>query len=358
MIPVIYGLLTIACYYLTRRLHVDMRTSVVLALGTSTGTFLVVYSKIFSSEPLTTLCLVLAIERAVAIAPTTSGIATAAAALTRPQVFALTPLLLWRLKTDGGWPALVKCTIPILVGLLLAISYNVVRFGDPFNFGYSNPQFPQGFTTPFYEGAGGLLFHPEKSVFIFAPIVVLIPFGLKCLWSRHRTAFWLLSGNLVLTFTMAATWWAWGGGWTWGPRLLIPGLVPAVAAVGLWRQEGSRRAALTVLALFVLGAVVNIPAMLIGTGAQLADHPRPQFGPHPFRQLQLATAAVLSPIDAFRGAEFPLWQVKALRMLDGTAGALLITGISVGLVVAAAFAFYQIHRNVRSATERDWRQPA
>ena len=118
------------------RRHAHIRDS--SALAQAPALFLWRTSKIFDSEPLATLCLVLAIERAVAIAPTTSGIATAAAALTRPQVFALTPLLLWRLKIDGGWPALLKCSIPILVGLLLAISYNVVRFGDPFNFGYSN----------------------------------------------------------------------------------------------------------------------------------------------------------------------------------------------------------------------------
>jgi hypothetical protein len=47
--------------------------------------------------------------------------------------------------------------VPLIVGLLVATGYNVVRFNDPLNFGYSNSQFPQGFTTPFLEGATGLL---------------------------------------------------------------------------------------------------------------------------------------------------------------------------------------------------------
>jgi hypothetical protein len=304
------------------------------------GTFLVAYSKFFCSEPLATLLIIVAIERAIALSPTASGVAAAAAVLTRPQFFAFAPILMWRIKVHGGWRGLMKCTVPLIVALLVTASYNVLRFGDPLNFGYSD--YPQGFTTPFLEGAAGLLFHPEKSVILFAPIVVLIPFGLVRLWIRHRTGFWLLTGNLVLTFTIAAKWWAWGGGFMWGPRQLIAAVIPAVAAVGLWREPKSKFGGILVCALFVLGAVVNFSALLVGAGAQLADQPPPRFGPDPFRQFTLALAAM-----TLQGTEPSIWQVKAMHLISGRVGLLLTTAISVVLASGAALSVYQIYRSVQ-----------
>lgn len=342
LMPVIFALLSAGFYGLCRRLEIDVRTSVVLTLGTMGGTFVVAYSKFFCSEPLATLCIVVAIERAIARSPAASGMAAAMAALVRPQFFAFTPFLLWRIHADGGIGALARSSVPLVAGLFVATGYNVVRFNDPLNFGYSNSQFPQGFTTPFLEGATGLLLSPEKSILLFAPIVALIPFGLRCLWGRNRTAFWLLTGNLMLTFTMSATWWAWGGGWMWGPRLLIPGVIPAVAAVGLWRQGKSRFASVVMCALFVLGAAVNFPAMLVGAGAQLADQPPPQFGPNPLRQWSLAVSAVTST-STLQAADLSLWQVKAVHRLDGRVGLLLSCAISCVLLAGAALSLYRIY---------------
>ena len=41
----------------------------------------------------------------------------------------------------------------------------------------------EGFTTPFFHGAAQLLFSPEKSVLLFAPIVILVVLGSIRLWT-------------------------------------------------------------------------------------------------------------------------------------------------------------------------------
>ena len=55
---------------------------------------------------------------------------------------------------------------------------------------------------------------------------------------------WASGGALTvsaITFATAALWFAWHGGWSWGPRLLLPGLVPAIAAIGPWISMRSRQ---------------------------------------------------------------------------------------------------------------------
>ena len=54
----------------------------------------------------------------------------------------------------------------MILGLALSLSYNVARFASPLDFGYSDA----GFTPSILPAVGGLLFHPNKSVLLFAPI--------------------------------------------------------------------------------------------------------------------------------------------------------------------------------------------
>ena len=113
----------------------------------------------------------------------------------------------------------------------MTVAYNVYRFGDPLEFGYRPPVDP-GFTTPLLEGASGLLFDAEKSLVLFAPALVLVPFAFVTLWRRARVTAALLLALFAVTFVLAATWHSWQGGWSWGPRLVIPGVALVLVALG------------------------------------------------------------------------------------------------------------------------------
>src|SRR5437867_2120719 len=121
------------------------------------GTLLVVWGKVFSSESLTASFLVVAIERGLALRPFTPGAAAAGATLAWPQLFALVPILLWRLWWEGGWLAVFRATLPVAGALSIQVLYTLLRFGDPLSFGYSVAELPQGSTTPVWEGGIGLL---------------------------------------------------------------------------------------------------------------------------------------------------------------------------------------------------------
>lgn len=108
-----------------------------------------------------------------------------------------------------------------LPAVALLLGHNALRFGDPLHFGYAG----EGFTTLPWKGIAGLLFSPGKSVFLYAPPLVLC----AALWPRFRRINPALGDFLALAWGTAllfyGSWWAWDGGWCWGPRFLVP-LIP------------------------------------------------------------------------------------------------------------------------------------
>jgi hypothetical protein len=124
-------------------------------------------------------------------------------------------LLKGQLKID--WRALWLVGWLSLSGLLLTGGYNFYRFGSFMETGYE-----AGFTTPFWVGLLGQLISPYKSLFLYLPLFILIPFSLPKSWHKHPAETILLV-TLYLSQLMAyASWHDWGGGGTWGPRFLVP----------------------------------------------------------------------------------------------------------------------------------------
>jgi hypothetical protein len=75
---------------------------------------------------------------------------------------------------------------------------------------------------PFHEGFLGALFKPEKSIFLFDPLLVLGILLLLVLWKRlppEVRAYSIASLLLVLAYiTFYARYYAWAGDFSWGDR--------------------------------------------------------------------------------------------------------------------------------------------
>jgi hypothetical protein len=132
---------------------------------------------------------------------------------------------------------------------------------------------------PFLSGARMLLLEPSKSVILFAPVTVLLPFALVRLWHRDRQAAVLISSTAAITFVVAALWHNPNGGWCWGPRLLIPAIPSSLAAIGPWMDTPFRR--MLAVGLFAVGFAISAPAVAISTQIQQLDVPPPAGGVWP-----------------------------------------------------------------------------
>lgn len=318
------------------RLGYGIRLSVGLALAWGLTTMAWPYSKIFFSEPLFTACLVATalgllayrqtpgIERHAWLA--LGGLALGYSLLTRVSGITFVPLFLaygvWAStahregrpvirafdRLRGGradaaadpcsrhWlpsltAAVVAFGLPFAACVSLLLWHNVARFGHPLDNGYSE----ETFSSPLLTGLAGLLISPGKSVFLYAPLTLLAVVAWRRFW-RHQPATAALYGGVsLLALVQTAKWWAWWGGWSWGPRLLIPLLPFAILALGplLMQARWARVAALPLAAagfvVALLGALLNYNGPLIDLHdrfatistepAEPAMYYRPEFSP-------------------------------------------------------------------------------
>ena len=106
--------------------------------------------------------------------------------------------------------------------------YNMLRFGLPWRLGYEGPQ---TFNHPLFDGLLGLTVSPGRGLLWHAPFVVAALVGLRLAWSRSRLLVLFAVVLLVARLLFYSRWWAWNGGWNWGPRFLVPAM--PVLAVGI-----------------------------------------------------------------------------------------------------------------------------
>lgn len=148
-------------------------------------------------------------------------------------------LVLWFEETRGHglWQRLIdycKVAAPVyLFFLVVDRGYQFYRFGSLTNtyvsifareYRQRDPTLPVNFpwSTPFHAGVLGPLFQPEKSIFLFDPLLVLAIFLLAWLWKRltpEVRAYGATSLLLLLAYiSFYARYTFWAGDFAWGDR--------------------------------------------------------------------------------------------------------------------------------------------
>ena len=153
--------------------------------------------------------------------------------------------------------AYCKVAAPIyLFFLMLDRAYQFYRYGSLTNTYVSiagreqrqiDPTLPVNFpwSTPFHVGVFGALFKPEKSIFLFDPLLVLAIFLLALLWKRltpEVRAYGVSAILLLLAYiSFYARYTYWAGDFAWGDRYVSTTveLVTLVAVPLLMRYRAS-----------------------------------------------------------------------------------------------------------------------
>ena len=119
--------------------------------------------------------------------------------------------------------------IGIGLGIAARLVQNAVLRGSPLAQGYDG----QEFTTPIVTGLHGLLFSPERGLVLFYPILfwALFPFGSAS--SPARAFERLAAAVLAFSLVFHASFWTWHGGWTAGPRFLLPAVALGTPLVAI-----------------------------------------------------------------------------------------------------------------------------
>jgi hypothetical protein len=286
------------------RLYRSARLGVGLALAYGLGTMAWPYAKFYFSDPLSALCLLAAAyflfvfrEQGKLKQLVLAGGFLGYAFLTKLSSVVVLPFLLayslpicsgvrsfrstmskatpsrWRLSISpipkdsqiavyriSSWRRLVAFLAPAASLLVVAFLYNYYAFGHPFTGGYHE----EGWSTPLYLGLYGLLLSSGKSLLLFVPLTFVAPLALVALYKAgHKEEAVLFTAIFGTYLLLHAGWWSWYGGWSWGPRFLVPTLPFLILPLGaLWPGGTARHISLivlTVISVFVqfLGVVID-----------------------------------------------------------------------------------------------------
>ena len=258
-----------------RELGQTTRTGIMLALAYGLCSPAWVYTHTFFSEPLVAFLLTGAALALVRYSHkekirwlVLAGGALGLALLTRVNAAAALPafgaylIMHWRAKRLPAQLMVRQASVAaaaFAIGIGLMIAYNLLRFGNPFDFGYHT----NNWQTPLLKGLYGLTLSPGKGILWYAPVVVLGLAGLRSFARRWLPEAVLCAGVSAGYLLLHSVYTYWEGGWSWGPRLILPALpfvlLPAVSILG--RPFRSRAVEFALALLLVLGFLIQLPAV-------------------------------------------------------------------------------------------------
>jgi 4-amino-4-deoxy-L-arabinose transferase-like glycosyltransferase len=176
-------------------------------------------------------------------------------------------------------------TLTGLAIVALVPLYNWLRFDDPLDTGYAAFYEPVGgvFDNPLLLGLAGHLFSPGKSVFLYAPWLILLPLAL--LHRRVRQRLGLLTWGLLVIFVVHLVIYSmhtyWAGAFGWAVRFHVS-LIPLAAvpiAVGLQELRPNRAAWISIGALGVISIAIQVAGMALNNGLEHFQYPANYTGP-------------------------------------------------------------------------------
>ena len=179
----------------------------------------------------------------------------------------------------------VLLILPTVLAVVANVAYNLLANGDALNPGYTTSAFVAPVLSAEMTGIYGMLASPGKSLFLYSPPLLLLPFALPRFAASHR---WLVGlgaaiATLLLLFYARLSFWS--GDLAWGPRYIMPltpllvlplgALLPSFANWQGWRRGGVVLLLVGGVAVQLLSALVSFQAAFFAglpNGGDIANH--------------------------------------------------------------------------------------
>jgi hypothetical protein len=180
--------------------------------------------------------------------------------------------------------ALSLFAIGAVIPTLMLLAYNQLAFGSPFEMGYfhhatkqfadvHNPDNPLGLKIPAQFGRTllALLWGRYRGLTFYAPILLLTVPGWIVLFCRRCWDLAIVTLLVVVAVVLVNLFYPeWTGGWSTGPRLLLPSIPFAMLPVAALLVRESRLARVAMIAAMVLALIGGIEMLLFqGAGGRI-----------------------------------------------------------------------------------------
>lgn len=219
--------------------------ALLLSLVLGAGTVLWPYATSLFSEAFLAAAFVwaaaLLIESRAAAAPAPRIVAAAGlivvAGLTKVTSLMVAPAFVIAIFAERSLTARRRVQVAAVIGgaivlaAALQLGWNTYRFGTPLEFGYDwSETIPVGPARPFAvadipRGIAVLVFAPGKSLFVWAPVLILALLNAATVWRRDRALAAGLLAALAIGLLAYGAYLFPEGGYAHGPRHLVP-IVP------------------------------------------------------------------------------------------------------------------------------------
>ncbi len=168
------------------------------------------------------------------------------------------PSMPWKTRSRA-----VVFVVPVALALGMVCLLNAIRFGNPLETGYG-AEARQFHTAQLPYSLPRLLGSLDKGLMVFCPVLALGVVGWPAFFHRFPREAALCVGVVMGNLLLAGAWHSWGGGWCWGPRLLVPAiplwLLPAGLAFG---GSPSARWRVWIAGLVLISVAVQVPGILV-----------------------------------------------------------------------------------------------
>ncbi len=167
------------------------------------------------------------------------------------------------------------------VPTLILLTYNALAFGSPWRMGYfyevldrfnqvHSASNPLGVRRPDWSKLRELLWGERRGLIRYAPIVLLTLPGLVALAARRFWGLAIVASSIMASvFLVNLSYPEWTGGWSTGPRLLVPLLPFAMLPVAGLLAVGGRGTTFLAVVLTLIGAVLIL--LFEAVGARVPD---------------------------------------------------------------------------------------
>ncbi|MEM0915262.1 MAG: hypothetical protein AAGK09_11710 [Planctomycetota bacterium] len=216
----------------------------------------------------------------------------------------------------------VAWLLPCAGCIAMVLAYNAARFGHPFDTGYGRfyARFDEGlYGHPLWKGLVGYAVSPGKSVFLYAPVLLLSVAAVLDgrVWRHLGRIAAVIVVATVIHLMFYAPFTFWGGDTNWGVRFhvgMMPlWIIPAVVGVSLW-WTGQRARALargTIVAVVAVSVAVQLAGLSLNWGLEQRQRPEAWVGPPGYR---------LVPADAAWTWDASPWRRRWVNLADKLSG--------------------------------------
>ena len=203
-------------------------------------------------------------------------------------------ILLWGIRKRTSASAILVGVCTAIAMLIPTLIFNAIRFGSPLRSASTLPQFQDqiSLTGSIREGMFGLLLSPNRGLFVFSPLLlllVLLPWYWKLMPAGVKALLEAYLPSTVLYYLMISKLHNWGAA-GWGPRYLIPVLPILFLGAGpiahrLWLESRIQRFLL--VSLCVIAFLLSLPTLLVNHSNASLQYPDAfdRTAPYPIQQI-------------------------------------------------------------------------